>query len=370
MIDTLNDQYLTSITLPQPPNGVVAVPRAHELWVGLNDSTVAVIDTGNNTITHVIATGGKGLAATPAARADELAYDPVDRIILIANDRDTPPFVTFISEQNHSVIKSLLYDGNAAPQSTGGIEQPVWNGTTGKFYVAIPSTATNANGEVDEIDPHTFAVTRVFPTNCMGPAGNVLLPGQRLMVSCGDTIDILTGKVLSTATGAGGDQIWYNSGDGRVYFGGGLDRISVPVVDGTINATATIGSLVVGQIVAAPGVSQTTHSLAADDANNQVFVPVTGAGVQVWRNGASLVASPNPTPITGNNIHAPNSQTVEIHVGSPNGTLFVEGGNRGAMATGVWVADGMTFYLQDVTGGLPLTSANTLASVVVHLQKQ
>src|SRR5215831_12619682 len=37
VIDTLNDQYLTSVTLPQAPNGVVAVPRAHELWVGLND---------------------------------------------------------------------------------------------------------------------------------------------------------------------------------------------------------------------------------------------------------------------------------------------------------------------------------------------
>ncbi|PWU05757.1 MAG: hypothetical protein C5B51_13735, partial [Terriglobia bacterium] len=66
VIDTLNDQYLTSIVLPNAPNGVVAVPRAHELWAGLNDSTVAVINTDTNTITHVISTGGKGLAATPA----------------------------------------------------------------------------------------------------------------------------------------------------------------------------------------------------------------------------------------------------------------------------------------------------------------
>jgi hypothetical protein len=30
----------------------------------------------------------------------------------------------------------------------------------------------------------------------------------------------------------------------------------------------------------------------------------------------------------------------------------------------------MAFYLQDVTGGLPLTAANTLALTVVHLQKR
>jgi len=39
------------------------------------------------------------------------------------------------------------------------------------------------------------------------------------------------------------------------------------------------------------------------------------------------------------------------------------------MTTGPWITDGMTFYLQDITGGLALTSANTLATTVVHLQK-
>jgi hypothetical protein len=33
------------------------------------------------------------------------------------------------------------------------------------------------------------------------------------------------------------------------------------------------------------------------------------------------------------------------------------------------VTDGTTFYLQDATGDNPLTADNTLATVVVHLQK-
>ncbi|MBV8905794.1 MAG: hypothetical protein JOZ22_19345, partial [Acidobacteriia bacterium] len=266
VIDTLNNQFLTSINLTAGANGVVAIPRAHELWVGLSDSTVVVINTDNDTTAHVISTGG-------SMRADELAWDPVDRIILIANDRDSPPFVTFISEQNYTVLGTLKYDGASAPKSTGGIEQSVWNATTLKFYIAIPATSTNPNGEIDEIDPHSMSVTRVFPTTCMGPSGLALIPNQRLITACGDILDIATGKVLSTVKGASGDEIWYNSGDQRVYFG---STANVIVVDATTNATAPLTTLVVGQVVPAPGVSNTTHSVAADANNNLVLVPVTG----------------------------------------------------------------------------------------------
>jgi hypothetical protein len=57
-------------------------------------------------------------------------------------------------------------------------------------------------------------------------------------------------------------------------------------------------------------------------------------------------------------------------VGSPSGPLFTYQGSQGSAQTGAWVTDGMTFYLQDVTGGKPLTAANTLATLVVHLLKQ
>src|ERR1022692_4879485 len=94
-------------------------------------------------------------------------------------------------------------------------------------------------------------------------------------------------------------------------------------------------------------------------------------------NGASLTASPNPIQVTGAadgtttiSWNAPNAANVEIHVGSPNGPLFASGGNRGSQQTGPWVADGTTFYLQDVSGGKPLTASNTLATLVVHLQRQ
>ena len=91
----------------------------------------------------------------------------------------------------------------------------------------------------------------------------------------------------------------------------------------------------------------------------------------------SLTASPNPIPVTGAEIHgmttitwvAPGAEAVEVRIGSPNGQLFASGGKRGSAQTGLWVADGMTFYLQEVTKGKPLASNNTLATIVVHLQR-
>jgi hypothetical protein len=57
------------------------------------------------------------------------------------------------------------------------------------------------------------------------------------------------------------------------------------------------------------------------------------------------------------------------NVGSANGPLFAFSGNRGSVPTALWVTEGITFYLQDVSNGNPLTPGYTLAKVVVHLQK-
>src|SRR5262249_6429384 len=111
-------------------------------------------------------------------RADELAYDPKDHIILIANDQDTPaPYITFISTLNPPhVLGKILYPnvvfGTPTP-TNHGLEQPVWDQKTKRFYLAVPATSTNTSGEVDEIDPIARKITRVFPTDC-NPAGLVL----------------------------------------------------------------------------------------------------------------------------------------------------------------------------------------------------
>ena len=88
---------------------------------------------------------------------------------------------------------------------------------------------------------------------------------------------------------------------------------------------------------------------------------------------SSISAKPNP--------FTPNSQglgqttltwtsagttKVEIHVDAPNGNMLTNSGpGTFSATTGVWVQNGQTFYLQNVSNGLPLTSANTLAKVTM-----
>ncbi len=92
----------------------------------------------------------------------------------------------------------------------------------------------------------------------------------------------------------------------------------------------------------------------------------------------SVTATPNPVQLTGSSNlgmttitwMAPGAEAVEIRIGSPNGVVFVGGGSRGSAQTGLWVPDGMTFYLQDISGGKPLTAENTLATVVVRFQEK
>jgi hypothetical protein len=95
----------------------------------------------------------------------------------------------------------------------------------------------------------------------------------------------------------------------------------------------------------------------------------TSAATPAATDGASLTASPNPIPLTGNNTagvttiswNAPGAQFIQVRVNSPTGTLFTYDGNNGSMQTGDWVTNGMTFYLINVTNG----ASAVLASLAV-----
>lgn len=60
---------------------------------------------------------------------------------------------------------------------------------------------------------------------------------------------------------------------------------------------------------------------------------------------------------------APGVERAAIHVNSPSGTLFTEGGESGVAVTGPWVSPGVAFYLQDVSDSRPLTLENTIVKL-------
>lgn len=57
----------------------------------------------------------------------------------------------------------------------------------------------------------------------------------------------------------------------------------------------------------------------------------------------------------------------EIRIDAPDGKLFATASTSGSAKTDKWVRAGMTFFLQDVSGGKALTAANTLAQVTVKI---
>ncbi len=101
----------------------------------------------------------------------------------------------------------------------------------------------------------------------------------------------------------------------------------------------------------------------------------TSSATPAAYDGATLTASPNPIPANGAAVgqttvswNAPLSQYIEIRVGSPTGPLFTYNYPSGSAMTGNWVTNGLTLYLQDVTGGKPLVPINTLATLTLNLQ--
>src|SRR6266568_8134265 len=115
------------------PNGVVVVHDRNELWAGDGDSMVKVIDLSTNTIVASIPTLG-------TARADEIAYDQKDKLILVANDADDPPFASLIDTQSRAVVAKISF-----ADATNGLEQPVWDPETHLFYMSVPQIGADPN---------------------------------------------------------------------------------------------------------------------------------------------------------------------------------------------------------------------------------
>src|SRR5215472_16618990 len=121
------------------PNGVLTVHH-REVWAGDGNnatdhtqSSVKVIDLLTREITDTI------VIPRGTARADEMAWDARDDILLVANDADTPPFITFISTKpDHKVLGQIAF-----PEATNGIEQSQWSRDTGLFYLNLPEVAPN-----------------------------------------------------------------------------------------------------------------------------------------------------------------------------------------------------------------------------------
>jgi hypothetical protein len=238
------------------PNGVITYFNTHtgerELAVGDGPtknpacidsqpfcSTVKVFAGSDAHLVTIVNTGG-------AARADELCFDPVDHLILVANDADRPPFVTFISTDTGQIVNQIFF-----PNATNGIEQCNYRPADGKFYLNIPEVSgagdDSSDGAVVVIDPtitvsgRPGVIVNTFPvdvTVCAGPQGQAIGPGNQILLGCnapssinGGTlngpqnaaiIDATTGMITTVLNDLGGDdEVWFEPVSQQYFLAGG-----------------------------------------------------------------------------------------------------------------------------------------------------
>lgn len=268
-------------------------------------------------------------------RADELAVDPRDSVILAINNAASPPFGTFVTfDPTTCTLTSpdpakdrVTFNAAGGVDATNGAEQPIWDPGTQKFYVSIPEVAkVTENGAVVRIDPHTKKVDGSFLVKFCSPAGLTLGPNEDVLVGCNTVfntagqlwsatgavtaapiqviLNVVTGKQIQVAGVGVGDEVWFNSGDDNYYTASStsplrpLDIVPFPptppltaqgaAILGVIDATdKTVLQLVptfnVPAVTTGPSTSQhpagTAHSVAADAKNNRIFMPLAANNV-------------------------------------------------------------------------------------------
>jgi hypothetical protein len=252
-------------------------------------------------------------------RADELCHDPRNHAIVVANDAEADvgnaPFISFIPTEGpnaFTVVKQIKMDGadgnnsfgpDHGPLATNGIEQCQWSSRTGKIYLAIPEVNgpgdDSAAGAVLVIDAAKMVIEHMFNLDhnaCAGPQGMALGPDGNILLGCNAmsgnglhstvVIDEHNGHIVATIAGeSGGDEVWFNPGDGHYL----LARSTAGAIAGDVAGSPTqLG--VIDSATNSPDPSYTTgttgfkaHSVAADPVFHQVYVPIpknnTAAGL-------------------------------------------------------------------------------------------
>jgi len=287
------------------PNGVVV--HRNFLFVTDAPSRVVTIDLRTDNVVgevHTCVPPSKPPACVVSDnRADELAFDPEDSLILAVNNADDPPFATLIHVNPNT--GALTWRASISfTDATDGAEQPQWHPGTGRFFISIPQVGPNVqNGAVKRIST-AGVVEATFPVNLCKPAGLAVGPRGDLLVGCSVIfneagnpwardaagaasaakpesviIDARNGSIDRRVRGVGGnDEVWFNPGDKRYYLaarnqpgGSSPGNANFSPVLGIIDALTMELDQVVPSVNQAPG---SAHSVAVNPRNNHALVPL------------------------------------------------------------------------------------------------
>ena len=243
------------------PQGIVT-DNLGQLWAGNGDSVVHVYRARSGRPVATVNTGG-------TRRADELAYDPRDQLIIVTNPDELSgvPFVTLISARTHRIVRRFTIPGAVT------LEQPAWNPRNGLFYMSVPATASLPGGEVAVLNPRSrrHPVAGAIPAGDCQPGGLAIgVRDQTMALGCGSygaVMNMRDGAMTKIPQIGGTDEVWYDRG--RFYFG---------AFTGTgLGVTRADGAFITN----IPSVPAGFHAAAAG--HGEVFMPQSGAGIVILR---------------------------------------------------------------------------------------
>jgi hypothetical protein len=326
------------------PDGVTTHGRW--LYAGDGNSTLKVFDLmapPASAQKASISTGG-------TTRVDEMALTADGKLLLAVNNAEDPPFGTLFKANGDagtnsvSIITKVTIDPTILPPNNGlGFEQSVWDPRTQRFYASLPIIANNppscslsgggtpCSGGMVVIDPtilssptavigafDPLANVGVVPLNACGPNGITLGTHGNLLLGCTpgnyppDTTSlVINGVTKNYATVAnitGSDEVWFNPGDDRYYLGASkaLKPAGSPLGSGAVLGIVNDSSVLVKTIPQ----SSNSHSVAADEKRNLIFVPQVAFGVIGGDTNTTAGAN---TPTVGQLLCGTNSGCIAVY---------------------------------------------------------
>jgi DNA-binding beta-propeller fold protein YncE len=270
------------------PLGVL-VDDMGQVWAGNGDGTVKVADARTLKQTDSISTGGVN-------RADEMAYDPKDRIIIVTNPAEgtvghPTPYVTLIDARphHHHVIGHVSIPG----AGLDSIEQPKYDPTSGKFLVSVRVTnavANGTNGAMATIDPRAVHLDALIGlTQFCSPAGLAIGPRGEALLGCDSAPPVIIDRgtaaiVASFPEACCADAVWFNPADGRYYAAEGGNPDNNNPTDPVVMVIAAqthrfITNIPVRDSMGGP--DPRFHVVAAAFDDTHVYIPQVD-GVHVW----------------------------------------------------------------------------------------
>ena len=302
VIDAENDTFVgrvpgfagnVGVTNGSGPGGVLVTP-SRKLWAGDGNATVQVADVDPASPDYLKIINSVDVSTKACGsncnRADEIGYDPKHHKILAAIDQPNSskdpkvaiePYAALIDAVTYAVKFVTIPNITAG----GGLEQPLWDGELGRFFLTVPNVNDPVTGnplgtgEIAVINPSTGVVEKAYSVGNCNPSGEVLAPFQLLVVECGNVnsliyLNALTGLPSGPATpNVPADELWFNPGDDLVYAANN-DTNVLNVVDPQTHKVIQTLSDVSGR------------NQAAFAENNHVFTPVrAGDGDQCTNFG-------------------------------------------------------------------------------------